>query len=207
MDVLEALKAAAARLVVVDRGHKHSSGASESHFWLGPPPDGGHSSGEPGLPQCPGANPGCSMPGATLEEDAEPTKEAADKVSTAEVTRLRQHFEAGPPAETEVAEEEPVWSLQDTTLLLRACVRDQAVVQRKLSALSSAELTDLEHWAKTKFGYKTLWSDAEIANMHRWLCAQDFALLFLVMDWLGQGFVADRGRPPQDREAVPAAPS
>ena len=205
MDVLEALKAAAARFVVVDRGHKHSSGASESHFWLGPPPDGGHSSGGPGLPQCPGANPGCSMPGATLEEDAEPTKEAADKVPTAEVTRLRQHFEAGPPAETEVAEEEPVWSLQDTTLLLRACVRDQAVVQRKLSATSSAELTDLEHWAKTQVGYKTFWNDAEISKMHRLLCAHDFSVLLLLMVWLGEDFVAGRGRPPQDREAVPAA--
>ena len=37
MTMLEALRSAAGSLVVVDRGHRHSSGAAESHFWLHSP--------------------------------------------------------------------------------------------------------------------------------------------------------------------------
>ena len=105
-----------------------------------------------------------------------------------------------------VLEEESARALQDIALLLRGCVLDQAEVQRKLLAASSAQLTDLEHWAKTQVGFETFWNDAEISNMHRLLCAHDFALLVLLKAWLGEDFVVGRCRPPQDREAVPAAP-
>jgi hypothetical protein len=60
------------------------------------------------------------------------------------------------PAETEVLEQEPWWSLQNTRLLLRGCLRDQAEVKRKLLAVPSAELTDLQLCVKTQFGYTTL---------------------------------------------------
>ena len=205
MDVLEALKAAAARLVVVDRGHKHSSGASESHFWLGPPPDGGHSSGEPGLPQCPGANPGCSMPGATLEKDAEPTEEAADKVSTAEVTRLRQCYEddpaavtSGTPAAAAVAEVGdrlqalepeaprgllPTWELADTERLLRGLARDREDVQRLLLVVPDSELTEIESWMKAQLYHTREWDDVMIENVH--LLVVHHGLIQRLQVWLG----------------------
>jgi len=118
-------------------------------------------------------------------------------------------FEAGPPAplaETaEVLEEAPMWLLRDTSRLLRGCLRDQGEVRRKLSAVSSADMTDLELWTKTQVGYNTRWEDEEIANLHRHLVDRDFDLLLKLEDGLGEDIVQRVTRPPQGPEAVPAA--
>ena len=134
---LEALRGAALACSVVDRSHKHTSGLSESHFWLAP------------LPPCaegPVADRSCPDAPARTAQAATVPEPAAAAVETA----------TEPPAETEVLEQEPWWSVQNTRLLLRGCVRDPAEVKRKLLAVSSAELTDLQLWVKTQFGYTTL---------------------------------------------------
>jgi hypothetical protein len=184
--VLEALRGAALACSVVDRRHKHTSDLSESYFWLAP------------LPPCaegPVADRSCPDARARTAQAATVPEPAATAAETA----------AEPPAETEVLEQEPWWFLQNTRLLLRGCVRDQAEVKRKLLAVPSAELTDLQLWLKTQFGYTTFWDDAEIKNMHRLLCAHEYFLLFLLTDWFGEDFVLSRRYPPQGPEAAPAA--
>ena len=180
---LEALRAAAAGCSVVDRGYRHSSGLSESHFWLAPlPPCAAGPAADRSSPDAPAR----TARAATVPEPAaaaEVTATVADAV----------------PAVSETAEGPgavPAWLLRDTGRLLRGCLRHQDEVQRRLLCVSSAELTDLELWTKTQVGYHARWEDVEIANIHRLLVDRDYDLLLKLQDWLGEDIFLKACRPP-----------
>ena len=210
MATLEAIRATASDFVVVDRGHRHSSGLSESHFWLQPPHAvaGGAMANQDcqsvqarsQAAKVPGTAPAVIATGAvTTSAVLAPlaTVSTQHKDSTVD---LQGQLRASPAVRLQPvsAPTGHIWSLEDTELLRQGLARHQHEIKSKLSVLSEEEMTDIESWVRAQFCHAASW-DQKVLHAIRGIILE--GMLRQLQSWLGtEVFALACPRPPSSRD-------
>ena len=176
--MLEALRLAAGSFVVVDRGHRHTSGLSEAHFWLRQPIQ---SPGDIGAADCSSTAVPASLPALEAE--------AGQTLQTNRAEDRREDPRAPPPEpqpEQAIAQVDGVAAF--VAGLQQGLVRHQEEVLNKLDKVFGSTMTDTESLACSKLRHAQRWDD-QVRRFFEDLINAG-SLLRRLHEWLGPDLLA-----------------